>query len=434
MKRSASLIVTLSILNLPSAAFAQNCVDGQPIRPTWTLAGYRYGQLGVSLAGSDLFIAAEVNSGTVTVMRPNETNGYSQAQVIQTGYISNMRAAVDTLVVGNSWSTSNGAVRIYRKQTTGLYALGATLTGPVTDESFGDRVALSEDALTLAVGAPYAGAGPTAGSGKVYIYTRQSSGTWALLSTLTPVAGSVGNALFGYRVSVSGTRVAVAESNSQWGYVFVRTGSTYVQEARVTHSAPVGNTSNDICLSADWMWFRKGGSRLDAFQLSGSSWVFKQTLILASTEAIDFKNGLLAVSDQVSSPTWTIRVRGYQRQGAQMMWTNFFTATPSVALDDSLTSWLAIDGDRIVVDAPRLDFGSVSDYGAAFLFDAVFNDCNGNGTRDECDIALTTSADSNSNGVPDECESLCAADVNSDGVIDGVDLTYLLSGWGACPP
>jgi hypothetical protein len=92
-----------------------------------------------------------------------------------------------------------------------------------------------------------------------------------------------------------------------------------------------------------------------------------------------------------------------------------------------------MSGDLAVVDANSLNFGSVYGFGAAFLFDINFTDCNGNGVRDECDIASGTATDANANGVPDSCESLCRPDLNGDGFVDGNDLGILLNGWGACP-
>jgi hypothetical protein len=66
-------------------------------------------------------------------------------------------------------------------------------------------------------------------------------------------------------------------------------------------------------------------------------------------------------------------------------------------------------------------------------------DCNGNGVRDDCDIASGTSEDANSNGIPDECEAQ-PGDLNCDGVVDFGDINpfvlYLSSvpGWQAAYP
>lgn len=63
-------------------------------------------------------------------------------------------------------------------------------------------------------------------------------------------------------------------------------------------------------------------------------------------------------------------------------------------------------------------------------------DCNGNKVDDSCDLDDGTSRDCNENGVPDECDVVtCPADITGpgglpDGVVDVVDLLFLLALWG----
>lgn len=56
-------------------------------------------------------------------------------------------------------------------------------------------------------------------------------------------------------------------------------------------------------------------------------------------------------------------------------------------------------------------------------------DCNGNGRDDEGDIASGISADANGDGIPDECQSLCPADFNRDGGVDGLDVEAFFVAW-----
>jgi hypothetical protein len=58
-----------------------------------------------------------------------------------------------------------------------------------------------------------------------------------------------------------------------------------------------------------------------------------------------------------------------------------------------------------------------------------YADCNGNGTRDACDIASGASQDNNGNGIPDECETNCSWDIDGDGDTDVDDLLGLISNW-----
>jgi hypothetical protein len=54
-------------------------------------------------------------------------------------------------------------------------------------------------------------------------------------------------------------------------------------------------------------------------------------------------------------------------------------------------------------------------------------DCDGNGVPDACELA-GGAIDNNGNGIPDICE--CPGDVDLNGIVNGVDLSALLSVWG----
>lgn len=56
------------------------------------------------------------------------------------------------------------------------------------------------------------------------------------------------------------------------------------------------------------------------------------------------------------------------------------------------------------------------------------HDCNSNGLPDSCDIAAGAE-DKSGNGYPDQCD-LDRGDLNLDGFVDGIDLSYILTFWG----
>ena len=430
---AVALVAVWSLV--PANARGQGCIDGLPIRPTYTSgAGQNWGGSGVAVAGSDVFLASSwVGPGTVAVMRLTGSSGLSQVQQIATGDVEVLRAAADMFFVGST--SGNGSVRIYRRQSAGTYSLATTINGPISEEAFGHDVAVNEDATVIAVGAPDAGSAPNQFAGKVYVYARNvSTGAWTLQATLQTPSGPVAFARLGSSVSAAGSRIAIDEGGTAATRVFLRTGTTWAQEAAVTHSAG-GTTSwaRTVRISGDLLWIRNpGNGRFDAFERSGSTWPLRQTLVLSGVAAMAFSNGILSVSRPVYSPSRSIQIQSFRRSGSANQWANFSTVqTP--ALDENNTNHLAMNGDLVVADAFWLDFGSVGDFGAAFLFDINFTDCNGNGVRDECDIASGTATDANSNGIPDSCEITCASDINRDGFVDGNDLGRLLSDWGTCP-
>jgi formylglycine-generating enzyme required for sulfatase activity len=60
-------------------------------------------------------------------------------------------------------------------------------------------------------------------------------------------------------------------------------------------------------------------------------------------------------------------------------------------------------------------------------------DCDGDGRLDICEIALDGAADENDNCTPDVCEYVIG-DLGLDGAVDGKDLGYLLAQWGTDDP
>ncbi len=81
----------------------------------------------------------------------------------------------------------------------------------------------------------------------------------------------------------------------------------------------------------------------------------------------------------------------------------------------------------------------------------VAKDCNLNGIPDSCDITTGFAKDCNANGIPDSCDvasglpdtdadgrlDICETDFGDfdlNGVINGLDLSYILSGWGTVNP
>ena len=413
------IAVAFSLLSLAGVARAQDCFDGEPIRPTYTGgSSQHWGIAGIAFVGTDLVFTKDAPSA-LAVMRPAISTGYVQAQLLATGgSVYSIEAEADTIVVGES-----NAVRTFRRQANGVYVQVSVLSAPAINEGWGVDLGLGEDALTLAVGAPFAGADPLGDSGSVYVYTRlTTSAVWSLLTTLTPAAGPVAFAEFGSHVAVSGTKIAVADGGD-YGYVFSRSGNSYSQQARFTDTS----SGVEIRISADWVWYQCG-SHINAYrQVAGTTtWQFKQALSPGSINGWNFKGGVLAVRERLSqSSTSAVRIRCYQLQGSQSTWSNSFTG------DSQFYSGYpgyypspAVKGDLVAVSAPGMAYGSVDEFGGGFVFDTAFSDCNENGTADECDVA-TGSSDLNLNGVPDLCENGPAIVSASDGqFLDCVQITW----------
>ena len=86
-------------------------------------------------------------------------------------------------------------------------------------------------------------------------------------------------------------------------------------------------------------------------------------------------------------------------------------------------------GDQIVASDDSTTVNGNLYHGGGYVFDVAFDDCNGNGVRDECEILAGTQVDADGNGRPDSC-IVCLADINLDRIVSGPDLGLLLGEWG----
>jgi hypothetical protein len=412
-----------------SSAAAQDCFDGLAILPPSTSGGFEWGLGGIEQSGQDLFMGSDSGVQKISILRPNSGGTMAQVQQVNAPSLSHFAANADVLAVASATITSNGQALVYTKvAATGQYALTTTITSTQSGQDFGRRVAVSEDGNTLAVSAP--GLSNT-DAGKVYIYGRSPLGVWSLSGSLTVT----GSKQLGKYLSFWGTRLAISEGASDKVHVFERQATTYALAATVS-GLSVGNYARGIALSQDALVIRSlsgtSGStadRYEIFELAGGAWTRQATLNLSGSINYDFEYGVLAVSFQLGS---SIQARCYRKQGVDNEWTNFFTGT-SLPEETTHAGAISIESDRVAIAVPWYNSPQFYDNGAAFLFDAVYVDCNSNGKRDECDIAAGTSVDSNGNLTPDECENSCEADFNGDGIVDGADLGRLLTNWGACP-
>jgi hypothetical protein len=108
----------------------------------------------------------------------------------------------------------------------GVWSQQAELTGSsVSGGEFGFSVAI--DGSTVVVGAPY----QTGVSGAAYVFVRSGS-SWSQQAELTG-SGAAGGG-FGWSVAISGSTVVVGADNERAAYVFVQSSTGWSQQARLT--------------------------------------------------------------------------------------------------------------------------------------------------------------------------------------------------------
>lgn len=211
-----------------------------------------------------------------------------------------------------------------------------TSSDGAADDEFGSSVAMSGGMIV--VGANFHEVGSNGNQGAAYVFV-QSGGTWSQQAELTSSDGGTSDG-FGTSVAVSGSTIVVGApghsvgSNVEQGaaYVFVQSGSTWVQQAELTASdgATLNFFGSSVAVSGGTVVVGAYYHFVDSNPDQGAAYVFGQ-----------------------SGGTWD--------QQAEL------TALDGQPLDLFGTS-VAISDDTMVVGAPGHLVGSNSEQGAAYVF------------------------------------------------------------------
>ena len=275
-----------------------------------------------------------------------------------------------------------------------LVAQEAQLTAAdgAANNYFGDSVAISGD--TAVVGAPYHVVGANANQGSAYVFVR-SGAIWSQQQQLTAADGAAGD-VFGWSVAISGDTVVVgaaydnvgANGNQGSAYVFVRSGTSWSQQAQLTaadgatsdifgwsvaisgNTVAVGAPGNDVGANAD-----QGSAYV--FVRSGAIWSQQQQLTAVDGAAGDYFGDSVAISgdtavvgapyDDVGATINQGSAYVFVRSGA--VWgLQAHVAAADGAANDYFGSSVAISGDTVVVGAPYDDVGANVDQGSAYVF------------------------------------------------------------------
>lgn len=285
-------------------------------------------------------------------------------------------------------------------------------SGGVVGDYFGIGVDLTPDGTRAVVGAfrDDVGSATDAGSARVFVRTGT---TWVEEGTLTAPGGAA-NDYFGRAVALSadGSRVIVgAEGDDTAGgssagssHVFVRTGSTWAHEAMLV--APDGATNDElgysVALSADASRALVGARQHDApgavdgagsarmFVRTGSTWTQEAALYASDPGASDFLGHAVALSadgsralvgahgDDRSSILNVGSARLFARVGTT--WTEQATlVAASAEAGDSFGYSVALTGDasRAIVGAFWDDTAGGTNAGSAHLFTILPGAANG---------------------------------------------------------
>jgi hypothetical protein len=270
-----------------------------------------------------------------------------------------------TAVVGAPGTASGtGAAYVFTRSGS-TWPGQAILTG-AAGGNFGSSVALSGS--TAVVGAP----GTASGTGAAYVFTRSGS-TWPQRAELAAAGGTSGDN-FGSSVALSGSTAVVGapgtSSVTGAAYVFVRSGSTWSQQAGLTAADAAHAFGNSVAISGSTAVVGAPGTNT----FTGTAYVFALPSQQAALTASDGASGHFGFAVAVSGSTAVVGAPGTNsgtgaayvyvrsRTGA---WSQQATLTAANGTaGDAFGRSVAISGSTAVVGAPAANSGT----GAADVF------------------------------------------------------------------
>lgn len=213
-----------------------------------------------------------------------------------------------------------------------------------TEDYFGSAIAIDATGTRVVVGAYGADTNSLNYAGKAYVFVRSGT-TWtqeAMLKANTPVASEY----FGFSVDITaaGDRVAItaygangATTSSGVVYIFTRSGTSWTQEARFSSSTSLANDQFGYSCAID-----SNGDRLaigapyanpSGFNDAGIVYIFKRNVATWTQEA--------AIVPSESN-------------------TNIQFGKSTIGITN--------DGSRLVAGAPNLTAGGITGNGRAYVF------------------------------------------------------------------
>ncbi len=209
-----------------------------------------------------------------------------------------------------------------------------TASGGAANDQFGASVAISGD--TVVVGAPAANVNETT-SGAVYIFVRSGT-TWTQQAKLMAM-NSAAFGSFGRSVAIDGNTVVVGAPSDPFNvflgtaYVFERSGTTWTRQAILTPRAEEAFVTFGVSVAIDGDTVVVGAD-------------------FENTAGPNFGKGAAYVFMR-SGTTWPVQAKLMASDGAVL---------------DLFGSSVAIDGDTVVVGAIGADIPPNENQGAAYVF------------------------------------------------------------------
>ncbi len=340
-------------------------------------------------------VGANNNQGSAYVFIRSGTTWIQQAKLTASdgaaddtfGY--SVSISGDTIVAGSDVddvgaNVNQGSAYVFvRSGTTWTQQAKLTATDGAADDSFGFSVNINGE--TIVVGAPgdVFGGMPTIRNA-AYIFVR-SGATWTQQAKLTAADNAA--TFFGAQTEISGDTVVVSSAYNQSAYVFVRSGTMWTQQAKLTaadgeegdfFALDIAISGNTIVVAAplDDIGTAEDQGSAYVFVRNGTTWTQQAKLTAADGgEFESFAENVAISGDIIVAGSSSSLVEGDYRGAAYVFvrngaaWTQRAKLTvPASPTFDFYGSRVAISGNDIIVGAPEQQIGANMRQGSAYIF------------------------------------------------------------------
>lgn len=292
----------------------------------------------------------------------------------------------DLVVVGSPGSDSetandSGAAYLFRwNGDQWIQEAKLTPSDPVPGARFGQSVALEGN--TLAIGAYGALDENGTNSGAVYVFVRNGT-EWTQQARLTAHDGWRA-ASFGFAISLSGdTLVSSAfgshpsgEQGVPGAYIFVRDDTNWTLQTKLT--GPRGQAFGfSVAVSGDSVaigdYFDSERANLSGavfvYQRSGTTWTFQQKLFPSDPRPQSFFGRAVAVQGNSLIAGALNLSAAYVFRNSESGWTETQRLATIVTSGDQFGTSVALAGNAALVGAPGADTIDTGNSGAAYLYE-----------------------------------------------------------------
>jgi hypothetical protein len=286
-----------------------------------------------------------------------------------------------SVIVGSSQNQSNGAAYIFtRSGSTWTQQQKLTASDGAANDYFGNSVVIDGDNAIIGAFLDDDGGG---GSGSAYVFTRSGS-TWTQQGKLI-ASDDQASDRFGTAVDINNDYAIVGATFEDAGgnesgaaYIFVRSGSTWTQQQKLTASDAgasyyFGNSvaiDGDTALVASYWNDHDGVDKTGAgyvFTRSGSTWTQQQKLTSTLTGS-SRQLGMWAAleGDNIVMGSGKDKIVIYSRSGST--WTqDLITEGDDTAANDRFSFSVDISG-RSIISSAEYEDEAASNAGAVYVF------------------------------------------------------------------